>query len=38
MLAKQELVATELQKRAQQAAAKTQAEPRTARSDTPAAK
>ena len=38
MLAKQELVATELQKRAQQAAAKNQAEPRTARSDTPAAK
>lgn len=38
MLAKQELVATELQKRAQQAAAKAQTETRTARGDTPATK
>lgn len=38
MLAKQELVAAELQKRAQQAAAKAQTETRTARGDTPAAK
>jgi len=36
MLAKQELVAAELQKRAQQAAAKEQAEPRTAQGDKPA--
>ena len=36
MLAKQELVAAELQKRAQQAAAKDAAEARTARGDTPA--
>ena len=38
MLAKQELVAAELQKRAQQAAAKDQAEPRTAQGDKPAAR
>lgn len=38
MLAKQEMVAAELQKRAQQASAKAQTEPRTARGDTPAAK
>ena len=38
MLSKQELVATELQKRAQQAAAKATAENRTARGTTPAPK
>jgi len=36
MLAKQELVAAELQKRAQHAAARDQAEPRTAQGETPA--
>jgi hypothetical protein len=38
MLAKQELVAAELQKRAQQSAAKDQAEARTAQGDKPAAR
>ena len=38
MLAKQEMVASELHKRAQQAASKDQAGPRTARGDSPAAK